>query len=102
MWVVELRQRSAQRGGRAASVVKRWATLSRVEAEMVAAAELVQRGVSADNAALFTSMAGRSPVHADCSKVVSSFQLSLRIYQPIWKKRWRRYDVVSALVIATE
>lgn len=99
VWAVELRQLAYLRGGRSAKSVLRWATPSRVEAEMVAAAELVRRGVDVDNATLFTSMAGRAPVHADCGDQCggSSYRLSLRIYSPLRKRRWRRYLVAAAV-----
>lgn len=84
---------------RSANEIKRWTTPSRLEAEMVAAAELIMRGLAADEAARFASIARRTPVHtahgSDPDRLPR--KLSLRIYWRLWRWRLRKQSVTNVV-----
>jgi hypothetical protein len=88
VWTIELKRYGHYLDDPALNTEQRWAAYSRVEAEMLAAAELVERGLSANEAAWFASKAGRQPVHtlrgSDPDRLPR--ELGLRIYRHLW--RW--------------
>ena len=85
LWVVELDQVGRRRGS---DTTSRWTAASRLEAEMVAAAELVGRGLTIDEAAVSASRARRVAVYATGGADRGAGDLALRIYRQLWT--WRR------------
>lgn len=84
LWVIELDQVGRRPG---LDKTSRWIAPSRLEAEMVAAAELVGQGLSIDEAAVFASRARHFAVHTRGADLRSR-ELALRIYRQLWT--WRR------------
>lgn len=85
LWVVELDRVGRRRGS---DMTSRWTAPSRLEAEMVAAAELVGRGLTIDEAAVSASRARRMAVYTARGADLRSRELALRIYRQLWT--WRR------------
>lgn len=87
MWTIELHSFAHYLDDAAASDRVHFTASNRVEAEMLAAGALVERGLTATEAARFSSRASRRPVHTlrggDPDRLPR--ELQLRIYRRFWQ-----------------
>lgn len=92
MWTIELHSIAHYQDDASVTDTVHRTAANRVEAEMMAAGALVERGLTATEAARFASTAARRPVHtlrgSDPDRLPR--ELQLRIYRRFWQLPSRR------------